>query len=62
MGGEVFLVAALAHFSGPALAHPLRVWGRRIQWVAGVLVMLVGMALLYSSADPGFFDRLLLPH
>ena len=60
MGLLVFLLAFLGATSGPALVAPLRVWGRRIQAVAGVAIVVVGGALVYSGINPGVFDRLLL--
>ncbi len=46
---------------GPAVAVPLRLWGRRIQVLSAVVIVLVGGALIYSGINPGFFDRLILP-
>jgi cytochrome c biogenesis protein CcdA len=60
MGLLIFLLSFLGAASGPALAIPLRLSGRRIQKVSGVIIMLVGAALIYASANPGLFDRLLL--
>ena len=60
MGLLVFFLSFLGATSGPALAAPLRMWGRRVQVVSGVIILLVGAALVYAGANPGFFDRLLL--
>ena len=60
MGLLIFLLSFLGATSGPSLAIPLRLWGRRIQKVSGVIILLVGGALIYASANPGVFDRLLL--
>ena len=60
MGLLIFVLCFLGATSGAALAIPLRLWGRRIQKVSGVIIMVVGGTLLYASGNPGFFDRLLL--
>ena len=60
MGLLVFLMSFLGATSGPALAIPLRVWGRRVQVASGAVIVLVGGALIYASTNPGFFNRLLL--
>ena len=60
MGLLVFLMSFLGATSGPALAIPLRVWGRRVQVASGAIIVLVGLALIYASTNPGFFNRLLL--
>ena len=60
MGLLVFLLAFLGATSGPALARPLRVWGRRVQAVAALVIVLVGAALVYASVNPGIYGRLLL--
>ena len=60
MGLLIFLMSFLGSTSGPALAIPLRIWGRRIQKISGVIIILVGGALIYASTNPGLFDRLLL--
>ena len=60
MGLLVFLMSFLGASTGPALAIPLRVWGRRVQVASGAIIVLVGGALIYASTDPGFFNRLLL--
>ncbi len=61
MGLLIFILAFLGSLLGPALTVALRVWGRRIQAVSGLLIVLVGGALIYSGANPGLFDRLILP-
>lgn len=60
MGLLIFLLSFLGAASGPALARPLRVWGRQVQAVAAVVIMLVGVALVYSGVNPGVYMRLLL--
>ena len=60
MGLLIFFMSFLGATSGPALAIPLRLWGRRIQKISGVIIILVGSALIYASTNPGLFDRLLL--
>ena len=60
MGLLVFLMSFLGATSGPALAIPLRIWGRRVQVASGAIIVLVGGALIYASTNPGFFNRLLL--
>ncbi len=61
MGLLIFILAFLGSLLGPALTVALRVWGRRTQAVSGLLIILVGGALIYSGANPGLFDRLILP-
>ncbi len=61
MGLLIFTMVFLGASVGPALAVPLRIWGRRIQVVSTGLIILVGAALIYASTNPGFFDRLVLP-
>ncbi len=61
MGLLMFVLAFLGTSLGPAVSIPLRLWGRRIQVLSTILIILVGGALIYSGANPGFFDRLLLP-
>ena len=60
MGLLIFVLAFLRSAIGPVLAVPLRVWGRRVQAVAAVVIMVVGAALVYAGANPGVFMRLLL--
>jgi hypothetical protein len=60
MGLLVFLLAFLGATSGPALTRSLRVGGRRVQVVTALVIVLVGAALVYSGANPGVFDRLIL--
>ncbi len=60
MGLLIFVMSFLGATSGPALAIPLRVWGRRVQVASGAVIVLVGGALIYASTNPGFFNRLLL--
>ena len=61
MGLLIFLMAFLGASSGPALAVPLRVFGRRVQKFAGLVIVLVGVALVYSGAVGGGLDQLVLP-
>jgi len=61
MGLLMFVLAFLGASLGPAVSIPLRLWGRRIQVLSTILIILIGGALIYSGANPGFFDRLLLP-
>ena len=61
MGLLIFVLAFLGSSFGPAVSGTLRVWGRRIQAVSTLLIILVGAALIYSGANPGLFDRLILP-
>ncbi len=57
----IFVLALLAASWGPRVARPLRVLGRRVQVVAAVLILVVGLALAYEGGlDPGFWDRLIL--
>jgi putative Mn2+ efflux pump MntP len=61
MGLLIFILSFLGTSLGPAIAVPLRLWGRRIQVLSAVVIVLVGGALIYSGINPGFFDRLILP-
>lgn len=61
MGLLIFILAFLGSSLGPAVAVPLRIWGRRIQKVSTLLIIVVGGALIYSGFNPGLFDRLILP-
>ena len=61
MGLLMFLLSFLGTSLGPAVSIPLRLWGRRIQVLSTILIILVGGALIFSGANPGFFDRLILP-
>ncbi len=60
MGVLVFVLAVLGATSGPVFTRALRVWGRRVQAVAGLMIVMVGAALIYSGLNPGVFDRLIL--
>lgn len=60
MGVMIFMLAFLGASWGPALARPLRLWGRRVQVVAAVVIILVGVALIYAGINPGVWDRLIL--
>ncbi len=61
MGLLMFTMVFLGASIGPALAVPLRVWGRRVQAVSTGLIILVGAALIYASTNPGIFGRLVFP-
>lgn len=57
----IFLLALLAASWGPRVARPLRVFGRRVQVVSAVVILVVGAALVYEGGfNPGFWDRLIL--
>lgn len=60
MGALVFALAYLGASAGMGTAGALRLWGRRIQSVSAVLIILVGAALIYSGIFPGIFDELIL--
>ncbi len=60
MGLLIFLLAFLGASWGVAVARSLRLWGRRIQVVGAVVIVLVGAALLYAGINPGVWDRLVL--
>ena len=60
MGLLIFVLSFLGSSFGPAVTVALRVWGRRIQAVSTLLIILVGGALIYSGFNPGTFDRLIL--
>ena len=60
MGVSVFLLAFLGATSGPSITRSIRIWGRKVQAVAGLVLVLVGAALIYSAIDPGVYRRLLL--
>ena len=59
MGVLVFLLAFVGG-SSATVTRSLRTWGRRLQTISGVVIVLVGVALIYSGIDPGVFDRLVL--
>ena len=60
MGVLVSSMAFLGASSGPGLAVPLRVFGRRVQKFAGLVIVLVGGALVYSAIVGGGLDQLVL--
>ena len=60
MGVSIFLLAFLGATSGPSITRSIRIWGRKVQAVAGLALVLVGFALIYSGIDPGVYRRLLL--
>ena len=61
MGLVIFLLTFLGAAVSPAVAVPLRLWSRRIQAGSALLIILIGGALIFASANPGFFGRLVLP-
>jgi cytochrome c biogenesis protein CcdA len=60
MGLVIFMLAFLGASFGSALGRPLRLWGRRVQVAAAVVIILVGGALIYAGINPGVWDRLIL--
>lgn len=60
MGLLIFSMSFLGASLGPGIATPLRLWGRRVQVVSAVVIVLVGAALIYASANPGFLKSLIL--
>ena len=62
MGLLVFILSFLGASLGPATAISLRLWGRRVQTISTVLIILVGGALIYAGTNPGVFNRLILPN
>ena len=60
MGATVFLLAFLGATSGPSITRSLRVWGRKVQAISGLALVLVGASLVYSGINPGVYDRFLL--
>jgi len=52
MGLLLFFLAFLGATSGQGLARALRLWGRRIQTLSALLIILVGAALIFASANP----------
>lgn len=56
----IFLLAFLGAEWGPGIARPLRLWGRRVQVVSAVVVILVGAALVYAGVNDHVWDRLIL--
>ena len=59
MGVFVFLLSFLGSTSGgPTPA--LRTWGRRMQSISGLVIILVGGALIYAGIDPGVYGNLIL--
>ena len=61
MGLLIFSLAFLGATAGQGLARALRHWGRRIQKVSALLLVLIGATLIFASANPGFLEGLLLP-
>ncbi len=60
MGVLIALIATVGASAGQGLVRPLRVWGRRVQVVGALMIVLVGAALIYAGFNPGFWDRLVL--
>ena len=60
MGLLIFVLAFLGSSLGPGVSVPLRLWGRRVQAVSALVIILVGGALIYSGVNPGAFGRLVL--
>ncbi|MEE9285463.1 MAG: hypothetical protein V3V35_07035 [Dehalococcoidia bacterium] len=60
MGVLIFILAFLGASWGTALTRSLRLWSRRVQTVGGLVIVLVGGALIYASTNPGLFDRFIL--
>ena len=56
----IFVLAFAGASSRPALAVSLRLWGRRIQIVTGLMVLIVGGGLVYAGLNPGALAGLLL--
>ena len=57
----IFLMTFLgAAWSPAAVARPLRIWGRRIQVVAALVMIVVGAALLYAGVNDHVWDDLIL--
>lgn len=62
MGVLVFLLAFLGGTAGPARNRKFRMFGRQVQVVAAVLMVLVGVALIYQGLYPGAHPLLRLYH
>ncbi len=56
----VFTLAFLGATAGPSLTRSLRVWGRRVQVVAALMILFVGAALVYSAISAGALGRAIL--
>ncbi len=61
MGVLIFVMSFLGASLSPTVSVSLRLWGRRVQGVSTLLIILVGGALIYSGVNQGLFDRLILP-
>ncbi len=61
MGVLIFVMSFLGASLSPTVSVSLRLWGRRVQGVSTLLIILVGGALIYSGVNQGFFNRLILP-
>ena len=61
MGLLIFVLAFLGSWFGPGISIALRLWGRRVQAVSALVIMVIGGALVYAGVNPGIFGRLVLP-
>ena len=62
MGMLVFLLSFLGRLSGHGIAQSLRLWGRRVQAGAAVIILVVGVALAYDALAVRIADRVVLGH
>ena len=60
MATLIFLLAMLGATAGPSLTRSLRVWGRRVQVVAALMILSVGTVIVYSAFDAGTLSRAIL--
>ncbi|MEE8422084.1 MAG: hypothetical protein V3S31_04830 [Dehalococcoidia bacterium] len=60
MATLVYALAFLGATSGPSLTRSLRVWGRRVQVVAALIILAVGASLVYSALSDGALNRAIL--
>lgn len=58
MGTLIFFLCLL----GGRSTRALRSWGDRIQLLAALTILLVGIALVADAVTPRLFDRLILGH
>lgn len=56
----IFTMTFLGASWGPAVARPLRLWGRRVQVVAALVIIVVGLALTYAGLNDHVWDKLIL--
>ncbi len=61
MGGLMLLVSLLVGTSQDLLLRRLRSSTRSIQRAGSVLLVLVGIALIYFTLDPGTFQAIFVP-